>query len=91
MSRSHSITAGPGHRTWVDTLPIVRRLLRSHRRIAIIWAVEDVQWLRPDLDEEQAWAVLTHAENHHDATVGVNWDTLSAAAEALHPEQEETP
>lgn len=90
MSRFDYILQGPGDGTWFDAFPIIRRLLRRHRRIAIVWAVEDVQWVRPDLDKRQAWEVLQSVQNHHDAAVGVCWEVLSATAEVLYPELEET-
>ena len=56
----------------------VHAFLAERRQIAVIWSVEDVQEIRPDLTDEQAWDVLEHAERHHDATIGINWDVLTA-------------
>lgn len=89
MSRYDYLIDGPGDGTWFDALPVIRRLLRRHKRLAIIWSVEDVQWVCPDLDKEQAWEVLEHAELHHDPTIGINWDTFTDAADVLYPEREE--
>lgn len=91
MSRFDNLFDGPSDETWADIAGGLRRLLRRHRRIAIVWSPEDVQWVRPDLNDEQAWAVLEHVHDRHDATVGICWDTLSEAADVMYPEQEETP
>jgi hypothetical protein len=58
------------------------------REIAIIWAVEDVQEIRPDLSDTEAFAVLTAVERDHDCNHGICWDTLSSAAGELYPEPE---
>ena len=59
----------------------------SDKQIAIIWSIEDVHSVRPDLTDEQAFDVLQAVERRHDATIGVNWDTLSHHAESLFPAQ----
>lgn len=61
---------------------VSRELLVARRQIAIIWSVEDVQQVRPDLDDDQSWEVLQHCQKWHDANDGVSWDTLRAAADA---------
>ncbi|TWT36621.1 hypothetical protein KOR34_15270 [Posidoniimonas corsicana] len=91
MSRFDYIFEGPGDNSWADAVEVVQRLLRRHHRLAIIWSVIEVRRVRPDLNDEQAWQVLERARLHHNASVGVNWETLSAAAEALYPEPEDTP
>jgi hypothetical protein len=58
-------------------------LLAKQKRIALIWAIEDVLRLRPDLTAEQAWEVLQAVESEADALVGVTWDTLEECAERL--------
>ena len=58
-------------------------LLAERRKIAIIWSIEDVQEVRPDLSDEQAWEALQAVKNNHDATVGINWLTLEMVAEDL--------
>ena len=59
------------------------------RQVAIYWNIEDVQMIRPDLDDEQASTVLLQAEHHHDAGVGINWDVLETMAEDLYPKPSE--
>jgi hypothetical protein len=64
--------------------------LTIHREIAIIWNVEDIRCLRPDLTDDQAWQLLQYAESTHDAGIGINWHTLESDAETLFgPEPEE--
>ena len=57
----------------------VHELLASRGQIALVWGVEDVQEVRPDLTDEQAWQVLQRVEHKHDATLGITWDTLEWA------------
>jgi hypothetical protein len=57
--------------------------------ITIKWTVSDVQSVRPDLTDEQAYEVLLYVEDNHDANNGITWNTLSWAAETLYGEQEE--
>ena len=35
--------------------------------ITILWHIDDVWMIRPDLSNAQARAVLRHVEEHHDA------------------------
>ena len=55
-------------------------------QIAVVWHIEDVQEVRPDLDDEECRQVLFAADDQHDATVGINWEVLKAVAESLFPE-----
>jgi hypothetical protein len=59
------------------------------RQIAIIWDVEDVQSIRPGLDDDQAMCVLGAVENKHDASIGVNWDVLEFWADELYPQDDD--
>lgn len=70
---------------FIDPPPIELDLheLLAKNEIAIVWSVDDVRHVRGDLSHDQAWEVLQHVRNRHDATVGVNWETLTDAAEAL--------
>ena len=58
----------------------------SERQIEIVWSVEDVQEVRPDLDDEQSMEVLYMVLKKHDASLGVSWDTLEVWADYLYPE-----
>jgi hypothetical protein len=55
--------------------------------IAIVWHIDDVLGVRPDLSREQAFEVLKQAKRYHDANVGINWEVLSATAEVLFGEK----
>lgn len=65
-------------------------LLAGQRKIAVTWCIEDVQDVRPDLTNEQAWEVLWQVKRKHDADIGVNWYTLEWNAEDLFGNAPET-
>jgi hypothetical protein len=64
----------------------IHALLAENRQIADIWGIGDVQEVRPDLDEDQAWAVLQAAAKRLDSNFGITWDTLKILADELYPE-----
>ena len=75
--------------------PMVRRTARQpdlltqltqQRQIAVIWSVEDVKEVRPELTDNQAWHVLLETRRCHDACIGINWDVLDTVADELYPE-----
>lgn len=55
-------------------------LLHQRRLIAHIWSVEDVQSVRPDLTDDQAWQVLLTVEHSLDSNLGITWATIEQAA-----------
>jgi hypothetical protein len=55
------------------------------RQIAIIWSIEDVKSIRPDLSDDECMEVLGMVQNKHDASLGVTWDTLDFWAYYLYP------
>ena len=57
--------------------------LKNRRQIAVIWSVDDVLEIRPDLTEDEAWNVLQAVEDDHDANVGICWDVLEYHANCL--------
>ncbi len=61
----------------------IRAVLADRRQIAVIWGIEDVREVRPDLTADQCWAVLRAAERTHDANFGISWDTLCCDAQML--------
>jgi hypothetical protein len=68
-------------------------ILAERKQIAASWSVEDVQEIRPDLTEDQAWEVLQEVGRRHHAEIGINWQVLECFAEALFgpaPEASET-
>jgi len=54
--------------------------------LIIKWNVEDVQSVRPDLNNEQANDVLYVLAENFDANIGVDWDVITMTAEQLFPE-----
>jgi len=56
-----------------------------YRQICIIWKVEDVQAIRPDLSYEQAFSVLTQMKDKHDANIGINLEVITATADWMFP------
>jgi len=60
------------------------------RQIAIIWDIDDVLSLRPDLDDNEAIQVLSAVDDKHDANIGINWDVIQFWADELYPQDEET-
>lgn len=64
----------------------IHRMLAERREIAIIWSVEDVLEVRPDLSMESAWAVLERCKSCHDATIGICWDIIQSIADQMFPE-----
>jgi hypothetical protein len=75
----------PADAAYFDVNRHVRELLAKHHSIAAIWCTEDVQGVRPDLTEEQAWEVLEQVGDNHDAEWGINWTTLETTADDLFP------
>ena len=61
----------------------IHSILAERREIAIVWCIDDVKEVRPDLNEDQCWQVLQHAKRHHDATVGISWEVLDIVAGIL--------
>jgi hypothetical protein len=55
-------------------------------QIAIIWSIEDVLENHPYLSNVQAFEVLKTMEKHHDANIGINWETIDAWVALLYPE-----
>jgi hypothetical protein len=51
------------------------------------WHIEDVQNVRPDLNDDQCADVLENLADSFDANDGINWDVIEAAAESLYPSE----
>lgn len=64
-------------------------LLSERRQIAIIWSIEDVQFVRKDLSDDQAWKVLKRCERALDASVGLDWSLIEEVADNLYPQEKE--
>lgn len=61
----------------------VDHCLAQHHTIAFTWHIDDVKQQRPDLDDEQCWQVLKECRQHHNATIGMNWDVIDCVADML--------
>jgi hypothetical protein len=61
----------------------IHSTLKNRRQIAVIWSVDDVLEIRPDLTEDEAWDVLQAVEDDHDANLGICWDVLEYHATCL--------
>jgi len=55
----------------------IHAVLAEKRQIADVWGIQDVQSVRPDLDDDQAWEVLQRVRRQYDAATGINWDVLA--------------
>ncbi|MEZ6140780.1 MAG: hypothetical protein R3B84_09435 [Zavarzinella sp.] len=61
-------------------------MTQAHQ-IAIVWQIDDVREVRPDLSNDQCWQVLQACKRNHDATVGINWDVIRITANHLFEPQ----
>jgi len=61
----------------------IHELLKQRNQIAIIWSIEDVQDMRPDLEDEQAHEVLQSCKDNHDASYGMSRDDIWDHAESM--------
>ena len=61
----------------------IHELLADNRIIGHLWGIEDVQEVRPDLNDDQAWQVLQTIERRLDSQHGMNWDTIEIIADEL--------
>lgn len=67
----------------------IDEMLAENCQIAHIWAIDDVQHVRPDLDDDQAWQVLQTIDCRLDSERGITWETVEIAAHDLFgPESE---
>lgn len=64
----------------------VHASLAIRKQIAVIWCIEDVKEVRPDLSDDQCWDVLQNLNRSHDATIGINWDVIDCVADILFPD-----
>ena len=52
------------------------------------WHIDDVQDVRPDLDDDQCIRVLEVIADSFDANYGINWDVIEYTANSLFPDLE---
>lgn len=67
----------------------IHALLEQRRQVAVIWSVEDVQSVRPGLNDDQAWEVLQQCSKVHDCEVGFTWLLIEYVADDLFPSTKE--
>jgi len=53
------------------------------------WHIDDVQSMRPDLNDDQCIEVLQAMADWFDANDGINWDVITMTAEQLYPQEDE--
>lgn len=64
-------------------------LLAENCQIAHVWGTDDVRHLRPNLDDDQAWAVLRAVADSLDCNVGITCNTIEDIADELYPDKPE--
>ncbi len=69
----------------LDDFGDVRQALQDRREVAVVWCVEDVQCVRPNLTDDQAWEVLQECERRHDCEYGFTWTFIEGIADGLYP------
>lgn len=68
----------------------INAVLKSRRQVAILWGTYDVQELRPDLTDDQAWNVLQKCDKYHDCNNGFTWEFIKAVADDFYPAPKDT-
>jgi hypothetical protein len=71
------------------TIEQIREGLKSQGCVAVLWCIEDVHTVRPDLTDEQAMKVLEACVDDHDAEFGINWLVIETVADDMFPQPEE--
>jgi len=51
------------------------------------WHIDDVQSVRPDLNDDQCVHVLDTMADWFDANDGINWNVITMTAEQLYPQE----
>lgn len=64
----------------------IKQLLAERREVAVVWCAADVQLIRPDLSDDQAWEVLQLCERYHDCSIGFSWTLIELCADELFPQ-----
>lgn len=68
----------------------VHQLLSARKQVAVIWCTEDVQSIRSDLTDDQAWQVLQQCRCVHDCEIGFTWLLIEMVADDLFPKPDST-
>ena len=56
-----------------------------HDCIIILWHIDDVRSVRPDLTDEQCREVLRQCEDCHEEGIGISLDIIRVIAEECFP------
>lgn len=56
-----------------------------HDCIIIVWHINDVRELRPELTDDQCREVLRRCDARHDAGIGIDWNIIQEVAEECFP------
>ncbi|MEM7811341.1 MAG: hypothetical protein AAF532_07690 [Planctomycetota bacterium] len=64
----------------------IHEFLELHRMVGIVLSVDFVTDIRPDLDEDQAWAVLQRVKAVMDSDRGPEENLVREYADELYPE-----
>ena len=67
----------------------LKNQLEQHGYIGILWHIDDVKGVRPDLTDEQCMEVLEQCDRRHDAEMGISWQVIEIHAADLFPEPRE--
>ena len=68
-----------------EDIGLIQKALKEYwqDKIAVVWTVEDIEEIAIDdglkISQKQAVEVLEQILDKHDATVGINWDTIRYA------------
>ena len=73
-----------------QTQSAIDDMLNQRRQIAVIWITADVRKLRPDLNDDQAWAVLQRCRNLRNCNAGVSRTLIRSIARELFPTGDES-
>jgi hypothetical protein len=57
--------------------------LEERRQVAVIWSIDHVREIRPDLSADQSWEVLTTCRARWGSCQGIDWQTIEKTAEEL--------
>jgi hypothetical protein len=52
------------------------------REISVVWGIDDVHQANKNthhrvLSDQEALLILSHVERHHDASLGISWETIT--------------
>lgn len=57
--------------------------------ISLVWHIDDILSLDDSLTDDEAREILQAVEHGHDASIGVNWDTLEYYIDDFKRERDE--